>query len=152
MRRVRSTVAEGNQLRGHKPGVDEVPFPGRRPCPSGACRGRKGCRARAWTFKLQRLCLSLLAAVPVTLACAASLAEAACPPVAVVEGPPEIKEPIAALLRAHGIGSDIQRPLATVVVGGLCSTLMLTLLALPAVYWLAETVRGRTSPTEVTST
>jgi len=41
---------------------------------------------------------------------------------------------------AHGIGSDIQRPLATVVVGGLCSELLLTLFALPAVYWLA---RGR---------
>jgi len=39
---------------------------------------------------------------------------------------------------ARGIGSDIQRPLATVVVGGLCMELLLTLLALPAVYWLAE--------------
>jgi heavy metal efflux system protein len=38
--------------------------------------------------------------------------------------------------RATGIGSDIQRPLATVVVGGLLSTLVLTLLALPALYWL----------------
>ena len=37
---------------------------------------------------------------------------------------------------ATGIGSDIQRPLATVIVGGLLSTLCLTLLALPAVYWL----------------
>lgn len=42
---------------------------------------------------------------------------------------------------ARGIGSDIQRPLATVVVGGLCSTLLLTLFALPAVYWLAERIR-----------
>jgi cobalt-zinc-cadmium resistance protein CzcA len=42
---------------------------------------------------------------------------------------------------ARGIGSDIQRPLATVVVGGLVSTLLLTLLALPAVYWLAERFR-----------
>jgi cobalt-zinc-cadmium resistance protein CzcA len=39
---------------------------------------------------------------------------------------------------ARGIGSDIQRPLATVVVGGLISTLFLTLLALPAFYALAE--------------
>jgi len=38
--------------------------------------------------------------------------------------------------RATGIGSDVQRPLATVVVGGLLSTLVLTLLALPALYWL----------------
>jgi len=38
--------------------------------------------------------------------------------------------------RATGIGSDVQRPLATVVVGGLLSTLILTLFALPALYWL----------------
>jgi cobalt-zinc-cadmium resistance protein CzcA len=50
---------------------------------------------------------------------------------------------------ATGIGSDIQRPLATVVVGGLLSTLFLTLLALPAVYWLASRWRQRTAP-EVT--
>jgi len=37
---------------------------------------------------------------------------------------------------ATGVGSDIQRPLATVVVGGLASTLLLTLVALPALYWL----------------
>jgi hypothetical protein len=43
--------------------------------------------------------------------------------------------------RASGIGSDIQRPLATMVVGGLVSTLLLTLLALPAVYVLVERVR-----------
>jgi cobalt-zinc-cadmium resistance protein CzcA len=39
--------------------------------------------------------------------------------------------------RASGIGSDVQRPLATVVVGGLLSTLFLTLLALPSMYSLA---------------
>jgi cobalt-zinc-cadmium resistance protein CzcA len=44
---------------------------------------------------------------------------------------------------ARGIGSDIQRPLATVVVGGLSMELLLTLLALPAVYWLAERWRRR---------
>ena len=38
--------------------------------------------------------------------------------------------------RAVGIGSDVQRPLATVVVGGLLSTLLLTLLALPILYYL----------------
>jgi cobalt-zinc-cadmium resistance protein CzcA len=42
---------------------------------------------------------------------------------------------------ARGIGSDIQRPLATVVVGGLMSTLLLTLVALPAVYRLAARLR-----------
>ena len=43
---------------------------------------------------------------------------------------------------AFGIGSDIQRPLATVVVGGLISTLLLTLLALPSMYYLIERRRG----------
>jgi len=42
---------------------------------------------------------------------------------------------------AQGIGSDIQRPLATVLVGGLTSTLVLTPLALPAVYLVAERLR-----------
>src|SRR5262245_754145 len=45
---------------------------------------------------------------------------------------------------ARGIGSDIQRPLATVVVGGLTSTLILTPLALPAVYWLLQRIARRT--------
>ena len=43
---------------------------------------------------------------------------------------------------ARGIGSDIQRPLATVVVGGLSSTLFLTLFTLPAVYRLADRFRS----------
>jgi cobalt-zinc-cadmium resistance protein CzcA len=37
---------------------------------------------------------------------------------------------------ATGIGSDVQRPLATVVVGGLLSTLFLTLLAMPVLYYV----------------
>jgi heavy metal efflux system protein len=37
---------------------------------------------------------------------------------------------------ATGIGSDIQRPLATVIVGGLASTLLLTLLVLPSLYYV----------------
>ena len=40
--------------------------------------------------------------------------------------------------RATGIGSDVQRPLATVVVGGLLSTLFLTLFALPALYYFVS--------------
>jgi cobalt-zinc-cadmium resistance protein CzcA len=47
---------------------------------------------------------------------------------------------------ARGIGSDIQRPLATVVVGGLIATLILTLLALPAIYVLADRLRSRQVP------
>lgn len=47
--------------------------------------------------------------------------------------------------RASGIGSDVQRPLATVVVGGLLSTLLLTLFALPSMYYLVERRRERSS-------
>jgi heavy metal efflux system protein len=47
---------------------------------------------------------------------------------------------------AHGIGSDIQRPLATVVVGGLASTLLLTPVVLPAVYVLANRSLRRRRP------
>ena len=43
---------------------------------------------------------------------------------------------------ATGIGSDIQRPLATVIVGGLLSTLPLTLLVLPSLYFVTAG-RGR---------
>lgn len=39
---------------------------------------------------------------------------------------------------AVGIGSDIQRPMATVIVGGLVSTLLLTLVAMPSLYYLAS--------------
>ena len=38
------------------------------------------------------------------------------------------------LLLATGVGSEIQRPLATVVVGGLVSTSLLTLVVIPALY------------------
>ena len=43
--------------------------------------------------------------------------------------------------RATGIGSDVQRPLATVVVGGLASTLFLTFLALPSLCYLMKRKR-----------
>jgi len=39
---------------------------------------------------------------------------------------------------AHAIGSDVQRPLATVIVGGLVTATALTLLILPAVYYVVE--------------
>ncbi|MBA2655683.1 MAG: efflux RND transporter permease subunit [Tatlockia sp.] len=38
----------------------------------------------------------------------------------------------------HGLGSDVQRPLATVIVGGLISATALTLILLPALYYLIE--------------
>ena len=50
------------------------------------------------------------------------------------------------LLLATGTGSEVQRPLATVVIGGLVTSMLLTLFVLPAVYrWFAvrdETVRA----------
>lgn len=46
------------------------------------------------------------------------------------------------LLLATGIGSEVQRPLATVVVGGLVSSTALTLVVLPALYkWFAPKSR-----------
>lgn len=39
---------------------------------------------------------------------------------------------------ASGLGSDVQRPLATVVVGGLITATVLTLILLPALYYLIE--------------
>ena len=47
------------------------------------------------------------------------------------------------LLLATGTGSEVQRPLATVVVGGLVTSTVLTLLVLPALYkWFAIGVPG----------
>jgi cobalt-zinc-cadmium resistance protein CzcA len=43
---------------------------------------------------------------------------------------------------SHGTGAEVQRPLATVVIGGLATSTLLTLLVLPTVYtWL-----GRSAP------
>jgi cobalt-zinc-cadmium resistance protein CzcA len=45
---------------------------------------------------------------------------------------------------SHGTGAEVQRPLATVVIGGLVTSTLLTLLVLPSVYaWVA----GRRSRT-----
>ncbi len=49
---------------------------------------------------------------------------------------------------ATGIGSDIQRPLATVIVGGLVSTLLLTLLVLPSLYYVTAGKRYQASRLE----
>ncbi len=38
------------------------------------------------------------------------------------------------LLLSSGIGSEVQRPLATVVIGGLFTSTLLTLIVLPALY------------------
>jgi cobalt-zinc-cadmium resistance protein CzcA len=43
------------------------------------------------------------------------------------------------LLLARGIGADVQRPLATVVICGLGTSTLLTLFVIPAVYlWIEE--------------
>jgi cobalt-zinc-cadmium resistance protein CzcA len=43
-----------------------------------------------------------------------------------------------------GAGAEIQRPLATVVIGGLISATLLTLLVLPTVYsWVEERIQAR---------
>lgn len=45
------------------------------------------------------------------------------------------------LLLATGTGSEVQHPLATVVIGGLATSTILTLLVLPALYkWFANPV------------
>ena len=50
---------------------------------------------------------------------------------------------------SQGIGSEIQRPLARVVIGGLISSTILTLLVLPAVYaWINGAEREATAPAE----
>jgi cobalt-zinc-cadmium resistance protein CzcA len=46
----------------------------------------------------------------------------------------------AALSRA--IGSDVQRPLATVIIGGLITSTVLTLLILPVLYFYIERWKG----------
>ncbi len=43
---------------------------------------------------------------------------------------------------ATGAGAEVQKPLATVVIGGLISSTTLTLLVLPLLYWLVESKRG----------
>ena len=48
------------------------------------------------------------------------------------------------LALAQGIGAEVQRPLATVVIGGLFTSTALTLVVLPALYrWFAEKEAGK---------
>ncbi len=46
-----------------------------------------------------------------------------------------------------GIGAEVQRPLATVVIGGVASSTVLTLFVLPVLYLLTERRRGRKTAT-----
>jgi len=47
------------------------------------------------------------------------------------------------ILLSHGTGSEIQKPLATVVVGGLISSTLLTLIVLPTLYGWFERKKER---------
>lgn len=48
------------------------------------------------------------------------------------------------LLVAQGVGADVQRPLAIVVVFGLFTSTLLTLFVIPAVYvWVEERVQRK---------
>ncbi|HNP34358.1 MAG TPA: CusA/CzcA family heavy metal efflux RND transporter [Woeseiaceae bacterium] len=50
-----------------------------------------------------------------------------------------------------GIGSEVQRPLATVVIGGIVSSTLLTLVVLPALYRLVHAREARTTFEETTN-
>jgi heavy metal efflux system protein len=49
-----------------------------------------------------------------------------------------------------GIGSEVQRPLATVVIGGIVSSTLLTLLVLPALYRISYARSPSVVPAPVT--
>ena len=56
---------------------------------------------------------------------------------------------LAPLLFASGVGAEVQRPLATVVTGGLVSSTVLTLLVMPALHrWFAPRPGGHHSLVE----
>jgi cobalt-zinc-cadmium resistance protein CzcA len=42
-----------------------------------------------------------------------------------------------------GVGAEVQRPLATVVIGGIISSTVLTLLVLPALYSLVHSIKAQ---------
>jgi cobalt-zinc-cadmium resistance protein CzcA len=44
---------------------------------------------------------------------------------------------------SHGIGSEVQKPLAVVIIGGLVSATLLTLIVLPTLYLIIEEWAGR---------
>jgi cobalt-zinc-cadmium resistance protein CzcA len=47
---------------------------------------------------------------------------------------------------SHGIGSETQRPLAIVIIGGLVSAMLLTLIVLPTLYVFFEGRQELTLP------
>jgi cobalt-zinc-cadmium resistance protein CzcA len=47
---------------------------------------------------------------------------------------------------AHGAGAEVQRPLATVVIGGIISSTILTLVLLPVLYdWIENRAASKAS-------
>jgi cobalt-zinc-cadmium resistance protein CzcA len=51
---------------------------------------------------------------------------------------------------SHSIGSEVQKPLAVVVIGGLVSATLLTLLVLPTLYlWVEQRASATTASSEV---
>jgi cobalt-zinc-cadmium resistance protein CzcA len=50
---------------------------------------------------------------------------------------------------SHGAGAEVQRPLATVVIGGLITSTLLTLLVLPTIYLWIEERRWSKKPAEL---
>lgn len=55
---------------------------------------------------------------------------------------------------SHGTGAEVQRPLATVVIGGLVTSTLLTLLVLPTLYawikgWRERRAVRRAAPTTI---
>lgn len=50
---------------------------------------------------------------------------------------------------SHGAGAEVQKPLATVVIGGLLSATLLTLIVLPILYVLFEKIKSKAKPVSV---
>jgi cobalt-zinc-cadmium resistance protein CzcA len=50
---------------------------------------------------------------------------------------------------ATGTGAEVQRPLATVVIGGILSSTILTLLVLPMLYRLVNQPKSKTNTTNM---
>ena len=44
---------------------------------------------------------------------------------------------------SDGLGAEVQRPLASVVIGGVISSTIMTLLVLPVLYWQCAVLTGR---------
>lgn len=52
---------------------------------------------------------------------------------------------------SHGAGAEVQKPLATVVIGGLISATLLTLLVLPVLYLLSESFKLKKTPASISA-